>query len=252
MPNEPTAQPQPQSAQPNPDSAVIAGGPGQESTPSGTPVTESGVLIDIGGQKFTVDAALAQAYGQRETQFSRKLSEQSDELGRLRKQVAQPVAQPQPQPSTPAQPDIATLLFTDPAQALAIHEQQIMAKIGQAYQADINQRKFWSDFYADNQDLDPSLDDKLVKLVMQENYQDLNQMPLADARRKLADLTRHEILRYAQRNKPSTPGGPVVEPASPRTPQAPQAEPQAPVRSLTDLINAKRQARAKGGTRPAA
>jgi hypothetical protein len=253
MPNEPTAQPQTPSAQPvNPDSAAIVGGPGQETPPAGTVVTQSGVQFVIDGREFVVDPNLAQALQAREQGFNRKLSETSQELGELRK-LRQQVAQPPPaQPTQPAQPDIATLLFTDPAQALAIHEQQIMAKISQAYQADVNQRKFWADFYADNDDLDPAVDDKLVKVVMQENYTELNSLPLSDARKKLADLTRHEILRLTQRNKqPTQPGGPMVEPASPRTPQVPQPETQQPVRSLTDLIMAKRAQRTNG-RRPAA
>lgn len=230
------------------DAAVMVGGPGLDAPPDkpeSAPVTPQAQEYTIGGRKFSVDPELARSLEQRESDFNRKLNENSRELGELRKLV-------QPARQEPPVKGYDTLLFENPTEAVNRLKSEITAEVTSLYQQDKAQTDFWNGFYSKNQDLDRQDDDMLVRGVLQQNWNSLHALPPQEAAERLANLTRRQILRYSQKAKledESTPNPATrtfVEPASHPSPRpAPRAVDEGPA-TLTDVIKARRAARARG------
>jgi len=250
-------QPQPPINDPTPEErerAVMIGGPGQEETSveESKPATPTGVEMTIAGQKYTLDPAIASALEEREKQFERKMSQQGEELGKLRKLQQQVDALNQAQ-AAQAQPNMDTLLFENPTKALELHRQQIVSELTQKYEQEKRQQEFWRDFYKRHKDLDG--DEIVIKAVASQHAASLgtitDPVELAD---KVADLSRREILRIANRAKSDAPDKTraVVEGKSIEAPK-PTARPETEEGgSLSQAIRDRRKARheaalSKGG-----
>lgn len=226
------------------DAEVMQGGPGSETPPPAEPVKPQVSEITINGRKFAVDPDLAQTLAQRDRDFDRKLNEHAAELGELRKLKQQ--FQP-PQPEQPKGYD--TLLFENPTEAVT----RLKNEIRQEYTQEKELERWRNRFYT-RTGLDEDEDGPLVMAVYNQNAATLAPLGLSDeAIDKLGDMVNQRILGYSRKAKledePTDKNAPrtQVEPASrPRTPvRTPQPEEEGPA-TITDLLKARRAARAKG------
>jgi len=229
----------------NPEAAVMRGGPGiEENPPEETPPAAPTVReVTINGRKFQVDPEMAEAIAQRDRDFDRKLNENSNELGRLRKlaqDAIQPTAAPQAKP-------YSQLLFEDPDGAVQRIQREVEQRIEGKYIQEKKLEQFWNKFYRSNKDLDRDDDDFIVKAVLNENLNSLANMPEDEAASRLADLSRRQILKYSGKNKDQTDEEPIsrarVESASRPSARPAQPREQGPT-TLTDLIKQRQRQRA--------
>lgn len=155
--------------------------------------------------------------------------------------------EPEKKKEGPVERDWEQLIFEDTKNAIKLLRQDIRAEITSElrgeYQRDTSDRQFWSDFYAANEDL--KTDDDLVKATLGKNMASLANLPVSEASKKLADLTRERILRYkggevdkknlkkAKTEGAAAPGGRKPAPEAPK------------ILSLGDVIRARRAARSK-------
>jgi len=245
----PKAQSTATGAAPSGDPAVV-GGPGGD--PTGSPVQPQGIEVTLNGRQFMVSPEIADAMGVRDRQIDAKLSENSRELGELRKLKPAPDPNPNPNPDPdPQPPSRGDRFFEDPDAVLNERdkalEERIVTRVTTAYTRDKAQNDFWNDLYKANTDLDRATDHTLVRGIMQDNYAEIEHMNTPEAITKIADLTRQRILSMSRRMKatsPSEPSRTVVEPTGGPTgsPPAPNAE-ERPT-SLGGVIKKRQQNRA--------
>lgn len=150
-------------------------------------------------------------------------------------------------PEPPKERDWEKLIFEDTPNAIALLKEDIRKEItGElrgAYQKDMGEKEFWGDFYASNEDLKEDKD--LVQATLATNMKALADLPVSEASKKLADLTRARILRYKggeveKKNEKKT----KVEGSGPPSLKKPEPE-QPKILSLGDVIRARRAARTK-------
>ena len=210
----PRNQPQPTAtgAAPDPGTPAVVGGPGGD--PTGDPVQPQGIEVVLNGRKFMVTEEVAQAMNVRDRQIDAKLSENSRELGELRKlRPPDPNPSPNPDPDPEPQPPNrgADRIFDDPEGYLTerekAQEDRIVTRMTTAYRRDRQQEDFWTDLYRTNTDLDRETDHTLVRGVMQDNYAEIEHMAPREAIKKIADLTRDKILGMSRRMKAQSPEG---------------------------------------------
>lgn len=232
-------QDEPEKTEPQTESAVMTGHPAEnvpeETPPAAPPVRE----VTINGRKFSVDSDLAEQLAQRDRDFDRKLNDNSNELGRLRKLASEATS-----PTPPSPKGYDTLLFEDPVGAV----NRIKEEIRQEYVKEKRLDMFWNKFYGQNKDLDRTEDDFIVKAILNDNLQTLTQLSEEEAASKLADLSRRQILKYQSKTKEDDTDNSrtrVETPSRSTVRSAPKAD-QGPT-SLTDLIKQRRAQRAKTG-----
>jgi hypothetical protein len=187
------------------------------------------------------------------TELKRRLDETQAQLAALQRQPA-PHMQPQaPQP--PQDINWGERLFEDPQKTLQDFEkhirQSVRQEMTQEYQKDVGQREFWGQFYRDNPDLDKYRD--LVDGSLAANYANLQNLPTAQAAKRLAELTRTRILAIRGGNKPTPQPRrrAVAEGGNPPTDAPPRREPERPT-TLGDVIRARHTKRMNGGKAAAA
>ncbi len=223
----------------NPDAALMVGGP-QET--GAVPELEE---VEIGGKKFRV---LKEQVGDVSELFkttSDRLVESERALTELRAGTPQPVT-PIVEGDKPE--DIGTLLFTDPAKAVAAIKQEIVREVAGMYTAEESRKGFWTDFYKDHPDLEDS--DLMVRAIAGKNFSTLGPMKASAAGNELADLTRKEILRMVNKSKGGNSGSDrstslegtraLSAPAAPEEHKGPQ--------SLSATIKARAAVRRKAST----
>lgn len=174
---------------------IISGGPGIGDNP---PPTEN---IE-GTGAVAAKKPLFQGLGRTiETQedlvdYTAQLERQNVEM-RLAKEKEPPTSnsfQPMASQPPPAQNSNnqgatpADLLFSDPEKALQMVEQQALNKFEAKQQAKDQEKKFWSDLYKENPDLQNA--DIVVKSVLNENWAEISKAPLSQARKILAEKSR--------------------------------------------------------------
>lgn len=167
---------------------------------------------------------------------------------RKRPAAATPPPAPKEDPSD-EYADFEREFFENPAEAIRRRDERLTKKIQQQltseYQRAQSQREFWSKFYDQNQDLKE--DDDLVQATLQKNLSKLQDMPVEDATKRLADLTRERIARYSGGKVPSGKGRGVEGNDPPRPPAPPKKEDTR--KTLSDLVRErKQQRRAKAQT----
>lgn len=178
-----------------------------------------------------------------------------DEIKRTLAGLASQVAamnQPKvtPGPAEPAEKiDWEDLMFKDPAKYHELLTQSITnnieSKLTNKYQQAEGEKDFWNGFYKDNDDLK---DDKfLVDAVLKANMTELAPMTVKEAGKRLAELTRAEIMRYTGNKLPSTRKKAVTEGSQPPSPGKKEPEVEK-VTTLSDLIKARRAKRMNKGT----
>ena len=222
-------------ATPDPEPTAQASGPGQPASPP--PPEPKLVTVKWGEKELQMPEDLARTWQEREQAFDRKLSETGQELGQLRTfhKTYAPVVSSFQQPAKPAEPDLNTLWFENPAAAKDAIKKEVRAEIVGEYQRDQAIKTFWDGFYRKHDDLRD--DDFLVEAVLQRNP-GLFDLSVREAQEKLADLTRTEILRLSRKAKPTTDATPAAHPLTEAASgeRAPSPPAEAPKRqTLSDL-----------------
>jgi hypothetical protein len=173
-----------------------------------------------------------------------------DEIKRTLAGLASQVAamnQPKvtPGPKEPEEKiDWEDLMFKDPAKYHELLTQSITnnieSKLTNKYQQAEGEKDFWNGFYKDNDDLK---DDRfLVDAVLKANMNELAPMTVKEAGKRLAELTRAEIMRYTGNKLPSNKKKAVTEGSQPPSPGKKEPEKEK-VTTLSDLIKARRAKR---------
>jgi hypothetical protein len=228
--------------------AAQEGGPGTET--GGVDVTKT-VKIKMSGKEFEVAPELASAYEAREQEFQRKVSENSGELGTLRKykQEVEPVltqlrSSPQGQ-STGT--NLNVLWYENPEAAAKVVEDRVSQRLTAQYQQAESIKAFWDGFYSENKDL--AEDKFVVKAVFSEKYGELAPLSIREAQTKLADATRDELLRISRKMKSENTtlnrSGELEEASGERAPKptAAELEDRNAPKTLSEVIASRRQAR---------
>lgn len=168
----------------------------------------------------------------------------AEEVANLRRTMPPPRAV---EPPAPDPEPIEQLLFTEPKRAVEKLRQQVRAEIEasltQKYNQDQNTQKFWTQFEQKHPDLSPVR--SVVEGILNQNLDQLANVPIEDAMDKLAELTRDTLSKY---NQPRPRGRrPFAEGASSPTPPRQAAEDENPP-SLSDIVRRRRAARMNRAT----
>lgn len=182
--------------------------------------TSDEVDVLIGGQVYSMAPETAMAY-------------QNEQVAHQSTRDAAPVEENREEEGDV---NYEEMLFTDPNKALRLHGEEVAKQVKEeltsSYRADNAQQQFWNDFYGENGELKE--DDHIVRMILTQHFDVLENMSGKAARDKLAELTQTEILRLVNKqggtpdpDNPSTqleggtseqPGVAVVAP-TPKTPQ---------------------------------
>ena len=175
-----------------------------------------------------------------------------DALTRENEQLKRQIPPATPKPITPDEEPVIDWdkeLFADPKGTLKKFgdhiEKKVEKKLRAEYQQDRGTTQFWDSFYAENPEIKRQHDHDLVELTLNSNLSTLANMPVDQARAKLAELTRERILRYAggaarTRNKrPQTESG-AGQPSARKPAKEPQ---EANVTSIGGIIRARSERR---------
>lgn len=247
QPNPPApaapAAPEPTLAQ-DPDAALLKMGdleiepPAEEPTPSEPAKPGELKTVKIEGKEYQVTQEIAAAIEEREKNFKRRFSEQSDELGQLRRDT-QPKP-PEPPKTEPQEDSIEDQLFTNPKRALERLRTEIREEIRTEYYQEEGRKNFWTKFHVDNPDLVSA--QRLSAVLLQEHWTELKDKTQPDARERLAELVREEIAKYAapagERTTPRT----TVEGPSTPAPAKPAEAPK-PKDTISDILRKRRDNR---------
>lgn len=239
-------------AQPHPD--LIGGSPehgepfplDDEAAAYGHPTEPQGDDEDDGGDEYANNPP---PQGRKD-----RFAEMEAELARLRsendliKKAIPPREPARAEPAEPEAPDWDELLFSDPKEALRLHGEMVADKVTRQlrneYTTNQGTEKFWNEFYKEHDDL---VEDKeLVQFILSTKFDEIGGMPVEQAKKTLADLTRTQIMGYARRSGQGRRGRAVVEGATPPSPP-PKARQNAEgannVTTLGDVIRARRAKR---------
>lgn len=181
-------------------------------------------------------------------QMEAELTRLREENSLIRKAIPprEPARSPEPDPED--ETDWDTLLFENPKEAFRLHgdkvREQTKKELRTEYQKNQGEDSFWREFYIANDDLRE--DDDLVKSELNKNLAALADLPVPEAMKKLADLTRTRIMRYTRnagerrRTRAVTEGAnaPMVAPES-------TDDKEANVLSLGDILRARKERRRK-------
>lgn len=139
------------------------------------------------------------------------------------------------------------LIFEDTENAIKLLKEdirrEITGELRTAYTKDMGEKEFWSEFYSTHEDLKGDRD--LVQATLGSNIKALQDLPVSEAAKKLADLTRARILRYKggeteqKNNKKTKVEGSGIPGEKKPVPGKPE------ILSLGDVIRARRAARNK-------
>lgn len=176
-----------------------------------------------------------------------KIARLEGEISVLRARPASPEPEKRA-PEPPKERDWEKLIFENTPEAIKLLKEdirrEITGELRTAYTKDMGEKEFWSEFYSTHEDLKGDRD--LVQATLGSNMRALQDLPVSEAAKKLADLTRARILRYKggeteQKNNKKT----KVEGSGPPGDKKP-APGKPEILSLGDVIRARRAARSKG------
>jgi hypothetical protein len=230
--------------------------------PAPEPKTEDTIAeIDVGGQKFVVDPALAAALKKTQRQEEDRYSVLQTNLQKLQDEVRQkgsPVPSEAPKDELMGNTD---LLFSNPEAFLAKFQERIETKVKTEltteYQRAEGRKQFWDTFYKTNDDIKRE-SQLLVDAVMNRDYEELAALPVGRQFEALGEKVREEMLKIVGKKKSDdSQSGPKprLEGGSTPSPRpAPGATPQASnqVVSISDIVREKREARVKARTKQTA
>tara|TARA_Y100000310_G_C20676709_1_gene813521 strand:- start:2098 stop:2883 length:786 start_codon:yes stop_codon:yes gene_type:complete len=208
--------------------------PPADPQPEPEPTDDGLVEATIGGQTLRVTQEVAVAIAQEQALLA-----------------PPPAVPPEPVSEPPADDVTAydTLLFSNPEAAVARIKSEIFDEVRQEYQLEETRKAFWSDFYAENDDLREH--DWIVKAIIQQNWDTFGNMSGKSARDAVADATKKEILnisnKFGKGGRRKGASSTLESPSQPNAP-APSAESveldEAPM-TLSDVLRARKRARMK-------
>jgi len=160
------------------------------------------VDVKIGEKTYKVDknavtaiAALGDGNNKAVLQEIKRLSDE------VKKVTPKAPAKKQAEAEDDGEEDPTIALFGDTKNYLkklrAEIRQEVMAEVKAMSTANDTTKTFWTMFYDKHKDLRD--DDDFVKLVLNRNQGDLGDLPVEEGMKKLADLTRKELLKVAKR-----------------------------------------------------
>jgi hypothetical protein len=244
--------------EPQPPAEPISGGPAA-TTPETTPAPKY-VPLKHGGKEYQAPEEIAQAWEERERDYARKLNQNSDELGQLRKWKSTVEQQVSPKPTAP---DLNTLWFENPTEAAKIIQEQTFQRVATEYEKREQARaqqdaenRFFEGFYRKHDDLRD--DDDIVRLELQKHFNEVADLPVASAQDKLADFARGRIIALSRKVKTNETDSTrsragLSEPATgERPPRSTRSDEDDEPKSLGDVIKARAAARRHPSARSAA
>lgn len=195
------------------------GEPGSsEITPTGeTVVTSPGKKLTISGKEYDVPPELADALEERELVFSQKLSENSDELGQLRKEKADREVKP-PEPQKGVQ--FGELIFEDSdkfsTEIKKLVDEAVSKKaasVQSTLTAEQQKTAFWDKFYVGHKEFSRESQGYLIGAILTQHYNDWERLPAEKAMEKLAEEAQKA---FGIKKKPisssvKSDGSPIVE-----------------------------------------
>lgn len=215
--------------------APVVAPPAGEHTPPAPPARR---VVKLSGKDIEVDADTADAIEAREVEIQHKLSEQGEELGRLRKTATTAGSTP---PAAPApKKDLSKLMFEQPEEFIRELKQEVREELVSEYRNDQGEKAFWSDFSNKYPDLTHA--QTLSRMLLAKHYTELGELKVDEAQKRLADYTVMEINRLSKRSATPPSPGSIVEPSSGHRPATPPAAPSAPTK-LSDVIRGRQEAR---------
>lgn len=228
--------------------------PNAEGADSSHSSDEAKVKINIGGKEFEVSPELAESVesstSEREKEFSRKLSERSDELGKLRKEKDTVAA------TEKDAVELGELIFSDPDRFVTkIQEniqksvkdasEDIYSRITSASEAKGRESKFWERFYGKYPDLKKAK--LLVEARLNKDMGELGNLPVDKAidelgKRLRVDLTSLGVTPKGEREIKDK-GNLNAEGESATDFSAGGIKPPKSVKTLSDIIKGRRKSR---------
>jgi hypothetical protein len=141
--------------------------------------------------------------------LERRLQESEARSAQLHQEVMQQFASRSPTPEHQGDPELSSdLLWKDPDKFVSTLTRKLQEQVNGvrteltgAYQKEKSWEGFWSDFWSDNKDLDPRQDERLVKVLLDQNLGQWAHLPIAEARKRLGDATRETIKSYIERDR---------------------------------------------------
>jgi hypothetical protein len=168
------------------------------------PVVEK---VTIGGKEFEVskDAALAIKASQEAATASAREIEQrlNSQIADLTKRVPVTPAEK----AAPAAEDYDTLIFTQPKEAVARIKAELKAELAGVSESEKARAQFWTNFYDEFPELKG--DELVVNAVASRDYNDLKDLKVVDARKKLGEATQKYLLERGVDRKKAKKGNQV-------------------------------------------
>ena len=180
-----------------------------------------------------------------------RLARLEGENAALRSAILRPQEIKAPVREQEPEPDWEKLMYDDPKAFVNTLSgriaKQVSTELGTKYQKDQGEKEFWGDFYAENDDLRDDRD--LVQATLSRNINVLGDLPVSQARKKLADLTRERIMRYTGKRPKKDGEGEKARVEGARSPGAPKkVVEENKVVTLSDIIRNRRANRMKAKT----
>lgn len=201
------------------------------------PAAPAQVEVEVDGQKFLVDAAVAKA-----------LQSKKEEPA----QVTSPA-----QPAAPAKPEDKKIeidverMFSDPAGFVSDLtdriKREVRAESEHKSALDKAREVFWGKFYADHEDLKDA--DLVVKTVMTRDFNEISVMPVDKQQGEIAERTRKELIKLGvRREAKATAPAAIVEggdtslpPEAHGTPRVAASDVPASITAIMGKANEKRR-----------
>lgn len=155
------------------------------------------VKVQIGGQEFEMEKTAAAALQAQEAMFREEISRVSS------RETPAPAAAPA------VEEDDDDLIFTDPKGWKEKLRKELKEELQQEYMAEKSREAFWKQFYEKNPEL--SEYDFIVKAVMNDRWDEFQNMKGAEAQIALGNAAREQLMKIA--------GGKLKKPASKPTTQ---------------------------------
>lgn len=219
------------------------------------PISEPEVEVTIMGKTLKVSPEMAEILEEREREFNRKLSEQSTELGELRKLREQPPVAPIEPKENEIPPEIIEAWYTDPEKVIKFFKKslnetseetakRVRESIKRETAIKERERKFWNDFYGMNKDLDKPSMRTFVKYVLGQKWPELSK--IQDEREAMKALATHtrEYLASVMSGKGKGGKDVYAEPSHPEPPK-PKVRKEGHIPSLTELLKSRRKRHTK-------
>lgn len=166
---------------------IMTGGPvdGEVRVPDAPKKDEGFVYEGLGGKKITDPKELATYAKEIEARAIQA------EIERERASKTQPTMNAPVVEEKTDEDNIEDLLFQDPKKAIKLIEERAETRVKKMLDAKDATQKFWDDFYTENPDLKSH--DRVVQLITREKWNEVANIPLAEAKKRLVDESRKMI-----------------------------------------------------------